>query len=398
VRVVVNLLVASGRKTGIGHYASELVRCLSARMGADHLDVFPGPWLGRAWSLCSRLRPCLERKRTPAAGQATGGGSRTLGLLRRWGQSILTWHFQRRCHRQQYDVYHEPNNIPLPSDVPTVLTIHDLSVLLHPEWHPADRVVHYERHFLEALPRCAHFVAVSEFSRQELIRTFSVAPERVTRTYLGVRPGLRPLPEEEVRAALQRLGLPPRYLLYLGTLEPRKNVLFLLRTYASLPERVRGRWPLLLVGPWGWNTGPIRDYFETEARHRGVLHLGYVGEEDLAVVYNGARALVFPSLYEGFGLPPVEMMACGGAVLISTAGALVETVGGRAHVLAPDDVDGWRQALVRVVEDADWWRWLRRDVTELAGRFTWEKCAAETLGVYRSVSGEPRDVGSVRAA
>jgi alpha-1,3-rhamnosyl/mannosyltransferase len=174
-------------------------------------------------------------------------------------------------------------------------------------------------------------------------------------------------------------------LLYLGTIEPRKNLLVLLRAYCALPERVRADWPLVLVGGWGWNTTDVADYLHREARHRGVLHLGYLPEEHVAAVYNGARALVYPSLYEGFGLPPIEMMACGGAVLASTAGAITETVGRRAHLIDPADVDGWRDAMRRVVEDDDWWNTLRTGVTSVARPFTWERCAADTLRVYHQL-------------
>jgi alpha-1,3-rhamnosyl/mannosyltransferase len=190
-----------------------------------------------------------------------------------------------------------------------------------------------------------------------------------------------------VDEVLRRLGLPPQYLLYLGTIEPRKNVLMLLRAYCALPDQLRSRWPLLLVGGWGWNAGDVADYLHREARHRGVVHLGYVAEEHLAFLYNGARALVYPSLYEGFGLPPVEMMACGGAVLASTAGALVETVGRRAHLVSPDDVGGWRDGMQRVVEEHEWWQSLRRGVTAVARPYTWDRCAADTLAVYRSLCG-----------
>src|SRR5439155_1795337 len=110
----------------------------------------------------------------------------------------------------------------------------------------------------------------------------------------------------------------------LGTIEPRKNVLMLLRAYCSLPERLRNVCPLLLVGGWGWNISDVADYLDREARHRGVIHLGYVAEEHVPLIYNGAHALLFPSCYEGFGLPPIEMMACGGAVIASTAAAVVE--------------------------------------------------------------------------
>src|SRR5262249_9711950 len=145
------------------------------------------------------------------------------------------------CRAGPYDLYHEPNFIPLPGDVPTLATLHDLSVLLHPEWHPADRVSHFERSFSAGLSRCVHFLAISEFGRQEIVRTLGVEPARVTRTYMGIRPGLGPLPFARVSPALQRLGLPERYLLYLGTLEPRKNLLTLLRAYCALPGALRQR-------------------------------------------------------------------------------------------------------------------------------------------------------------
>ena len=198
---------------------------------------------------------------------------------------------------------------------------------------------------------------------------------------------VRIAPEAQVAPVLRQLGLPPRYLLYLGTIEPRKNLLRLLRVYCSLPDAVRSRWPLLLVGGWGWNAGDVAEYLHDEARHRGVTHLGYVADADLPLLYNGARALAFPSLYEGFGLPPVEMLACGGAVLASTAGAVAEMVRGQGHLIAAEDEDGWRSALQRVVTDDEWWQALRRGAVVAARPYTWENCARATLGVYRKVCG-----------
>jgi alpha-1,3-rhamnosyl/mannosyltransferase len=195
------------------------------------------------------------------------------------------------------------------------------------------------------------------------------------------------MPVAQVDRSLRELRLPPSYLLYLGTIEPRKNLLVLLQAYCALPRPLRDRCPLLLVGHWGWNTGQVADYFQREARHRGVLHIGYVPERYLSVIYNGARALVYPSLYEGFGMPPLETMACGRAVIASTAGALVETVGMRAHLVAPDDIGGWSDAMARVIRDQDWWRSLCHGVTAVARPYTWDRCAADTLRVYRTLCG-----------
>jgi alpha-1,3-rhamnosyl/mannosyltransferase len=403
VRIVLNRLAAAGSKTGIGHYAAQLLRCLRAQAEPDAVEGFPRGWVRRAHAVGGRLRALLEpKKRLSGPGPRPAGPPlppwrrRLVDSLRRCGRRLLERHFRALCTRRSYDLYHEPNFVPLPCDLPTVVTVPDLSVLLHPEWHPADRVAHFERRFRRGLGQCAHVLAISEFCRQEIIQTFNLSPRRVTHTCMGVRPGLGPMPEEEVRVGLRRRGLPPRYLLYLGTLEPRKNVLTLLRAYCTLPTAVRDRWPLLLAGGWGWNTSELAAYLHDEARHRGVVHLGYAAEADLALLFNGARALAYPSFYEGFGLPPMEMLACGGAVLASTAGAVAETVGGQAHLIDARDLDGWRAALLRVATDDDWWAQLRRGAAAAARPFTWERCAAETLAVYRHVAGQaqqPRRAG-----
>jgi glycosyltransferase involved in cell wall biosynthesis len=390
-RVVVNQLAALGLKTGIGHYTVQLLRCLREQAGQDRIDGFPEGWVRRARDYCGRARPYLEGTGTdlsrpgPSPSRFHSLRSNVLGSLRQFGRSLMAQHFRLVCGLQAYDLYHEPNFIPLPCEQPTIATLHDLSVLLHPEWHPADRAAYFETHFHRGLARCVHFLAISEFGRQEMIHNLGILPERITRTYMGIRPGLGPLSAAQTAQALRDLDLPPRYLLYLGTIEPRKNILLLLRAYCALPGRLRSCWPLLLVGNWGWNTSAVAEYLHREARDRGVIHRGYVAEKHLAAIYNGARALVYPSLYEGFGLPPLEMMACGGAVLASTAGALVETVGSKAHLIDPHNLDGWRTAMVRVLEDDDWWQALRTGVMAVARPYTWDRCAADTLRVYRAL-------------
>ncbi|HVS38816.1 MAG TPA: glycosyltransferase family 1 protein, partial [Gemmataceae bacterium] len=316
-RVLVNDLWSSGAKTGIGHYTAQLMQAMRRQAVGDQIESFPGPWLTAAHGLGRRMRSALQREAKGKTGPSPHGWRAwCVRQARSLGRGVLTLHL--RFRGAGCDLYHEPNNIPLATDLPTVATVHDLSVLLHPEWHPADRVAEYEARFREGLGRCRHFLAISEFARQELIRKLGLRPDRVTRTYMGVRPGLGPAPEAEVQATLQRLGLPPRYFLYLGTIEPRKNVMTLLRAYVKLPAAVRERCPLLLAGGWGWSSADVAAFLDAEARHRGVIWSGYLPEEHVAAVMNGARALVYPSLYEGFGMPPVEMLACGGAVLCST--------------------------------------------------------------------------------
>jgi alpha-1,3-rhamnosyl/mannosyltransferase len=398
VRVAFNRLSTLGQRTGIGHYAAELLAGVRERAGTDQIHGFPSGllWqLGKGWY---RWRPPSGRGQSGPSIDPQRRSRRLLKRLKNAGRDWLQSHLCRALDRGGFDLYHEPNNIPLPCAVPTLATVHDLSVLLHPEWHPAERVAQYERHWPRAVRQCGHFLAVSEFTRQEMLRILHLSPERVTRVYNGVRPGLAPLPPEETAASLRRLKLPADYLLCVSTVEPRKNLRMLLRAYCGLDSALRASWPLVLVGNWGWNAAGVVQYLDDEARHRGVLHVGYVADRDLAALYNGARALLFPSLYEGFGLPAVEMLACGGAVLASTAGAVAEVVGPHAHLIDPADEAGWRDAMRRLVRDEDWRRSLRKGAADWGQSFTWARCAEESWRVYRALAAGEQPAPAATAA
>lgn len=391
-RILINQYAAFGARTGIGHYTRELLRGLHGLAEREQIDVFPRGILGRATRLAATIqRPrggALGTNRTTSTAWIKRCGKQVLGLAKPMERMLMGPLFRRVCKPGQYDVYHEPNYLCHATEVPTVVTLHDLSAILHPEWHPADRAALHQKHLERTLRQARHFVTVSEAACREMIDILGIAPERITVTYNGVRPGLTPLPADEVAPVLARLGLPPRYLLHVGTIEPRKNVLMLLKAYCSLPAVYREAWPLVLVGGWGWKADDVAEFYRREARHKNVRHVGYVGDDHLAAVYNGARALVFPSHYEGFGLPPVEMLACGGAVLASTAAAVAETVGRQAHLIPASDEAGWRQALERILVDDDWCNSLRKGAPESVRRFTWERCARRTLDVYRQVNGK----------
>lgn len=381
-RVLLNAMVIHAPRSGVGHYTAELLRCLQKQLDkSEQIVPHPGGWVGS-------LRRWLGRSQKQKKESGRGGTpSRFTGLLRRLGRACQDQYLRTVAWTGRFDLYHEPNGIPVETSVPTVSSLHDLS-LLRSHWHPADRVRHFEQGYQRMLTQCSHFLTLSDAVRREIIDTLGVSPKRVTRIYLGPRPWLQPLPEEEVVMGLDRMGLPPSYLLYVGTIEPRKNILTLLRAFCDLPSPLRQACPLVLAGGWGWRTEEVSAFYESEAKHKNVLRLGYVAEEDLGLLYNGARALVYPSLYEGFGLPPVEMMACGGAVLASTAEAIAEVVGGKAHLIEPLDVTAWREAMEQIILDEDWREQLRQGSVEFSQRYSWERCADETLGVYRTVVGK----------
>ncbi len=387
-RVVLNNLTALRQKTGIGHYVTELVRGLRANQPDDLFSTFPGPCAEIAAATLAGIQAGTARLRKLVARPNCQRPARS-GLHQR-GRAWAEWYFRTFWARRSFDLYHEPNHIPFPCDRPTIATVHDLSMFLHRDWHPADRVAHFDKHFAAGVGRCAHLLTDSEFIRHELIRVLDVAPEKVSCVPIGMRGDLRPLSAEAVRPVKERLGLPEQYLLHVGTLEPRKNLHLLMRAYVDLPDSIRARCPLILVGGWGWNVAELAGYYQGIARHRGVRLLGYVADADLPALYNGARALVFPTHYEGFGLPPLEMMACGGAVIASTAGAVVETVGRQAQLVDPNDQAGWREAMRRVIADNDWRAALRHGAESVACPYTWQRCARATYAVYGKVLGKPQ--------
>jgi alpha-1,3-rhamnosyl/mannosyltransferase len=225
--------------------------------------------------------------------------------------------------------------------------------------------------------------------RNELIDELNCPPHRVTAVHNGVGPQFVPQPAEEVRRVRAALDLPEKFFLCVGTIEPRKNLTTAMRAFVGLPPAVRAACPLVLAGPWGWRSEAERELYDREGRAAGVRHLGYVSADDLPGLYAAARALVYPSHYEGFGLPPVEMLACGGAVIASTADAVREVVAGHAWFVDADDVGGWKDALHRAATDDDFLERLRTNGTRLAAKYSWERAAADTLRVYAKVLGRP---------
>jgi glycosyltransferase involved in cell wall biosynthesis len=389
-RVLINTLCTVGNKAGVGHYASQLVRCL-LRQAPDEVFTYPSGLSGaviRGWT--SQYLAYEARRARPgllARGEAFVRRSALAAALRA-GRRLSRDPFRSAVRRGDIELYHEPNFIPLPCEVPTAASVHDLSVLLHPEWHPPARVAEFGRLFHEGLSRCVRLFAISEAGKGEIVRHLGWPAEKVTVTPMGVRPGLRRVAGEQLERGLRELELSEGYLLHVGTLEPRKNARMLIRVYCSLPADLRERCPLVLAGGKGWNSADVHDYLQGEGRHRNVRWLGYVEERLFPSLYSGARALLFPTFYEGFGMPAVEMMACGGAVIASTAEALAEVAhGSAAHLIDARDEDGWRAAMVRACTDEAWLESVSRGSVEHAGRFTWERCAELTLAAYRTTLG-----------
>ncbi|GBD36379.1 D-inositol 3-phosphate glycosyltransferase [bacterium HR36] len=394
-RVLVNVWSGLGPPAGVGHYARQLVAALQQTAAAgDAAIVFPQGGLARWY----QGRTQAPDPRRGFAGRQTGAlqvSFQWLSCGASWmnGASIaareaLRWYLGRRLRSQlrtvRADLYHEPNFVPLCFDVPTAITVHDLSPILFPQWHPSYRVRWLEKYLERSLIHAQHILTVSEFTRQELIKHCGIAPERIQVTYPGVRSRLRPCSRSQVRFALAKLGLPTDYLLFVGTLEPRKNLELVLRAYLRLPRSYRQAVPFVLVGKYGWQAERLAELIATTGPSEGIYSLGYVPEDWLVALYNGARALVYPSLYEGFGLPPMEMLACGGQVIVADLPVFRETLASYAIRVPADDADAWYGLLRRLVVHGECTAAPNWAAVVWAGRFTWENCARQTWQAFTS--------------
>jgi len=282
------------------------------------------------------------------------------------------------------DLLHSPDFIPPAFGACRfVITVHDLNFLYYPQFLTAESRRYYNDQIAWAVARADHILAVSETTRADLIRLLGVPSEKVTVTYEGVLPAFRPLPPAVVQETLSRYNLHPGYVLFVGTLEPRKNLPGLLRAYRILLDRREVSVPLVIVGSRGWLYEEIDRQVETLRLQEHLRFLPDTPDADLPALYNGAALLAMPSFYEGFGLPVLEAMACGTPVLISDRGSLPEVAGAAAVIVNPDDPEDIATGLARGLSDPDLRARLRADGPAHAARFTWKETARRTLEVYR---------------
>lgn len=361
--------------TGIGQYAKSLAERLVASPDVD-LHLF----YAAIWSGDIRTGPIKE------IGALKDFIKKVVPQPYRVSRAVQQWRFNLGVRRIRPHIYHEPNFLPFRFDGPTVITAHDLSWIRFPETHPVERVAVMNEIFPRSLAAASHVVTDAEFVRQEIIQEFGHPPERVTSVPLGARPIFRPRLQAECASVLAERNLEyRRYILCVGTLEPRKNLELAIRTYAQLPSAYRKSYPLVTVGMKGWLTSRLESVMQPLVAS-GELHpLGFTTDDELAALYAGAMVLVYPSLYEGFGLPPLEAMASGTPVIVSNRSTLPEVVGDAGVIIDAEDERALREALLRFAEDPAFWQERAAASLQRASGFSWQRCAEQTLAVYRKV-------------
>jgi glycosyltransferase involved in cell wall biosynthesis len=375
-RIAINAWFWDCPTTGSGQYTRRLVEHLSAAEPDLELVLVKS----RGWGFqVSRFASKVSDRLQPE----------TSDLKKVWFEQVT---FPRACRRLKADVAHVPYWAPpLASSVPTLVTIHDLIPLLLSEYRGGPLVRLYAA-LVSRTARSARLVVTdSEASRRDIIVNLRIPAERVRVVYLAADERLTPTPAPEDVSVRMRYGLPARYVLYLGGFDVRKNVATALAACRRAAPAIGEDCPLVIAGrlpteDTSFTPNPRRLAQEYGMDERLVHFTGFVGDADKPALYRGAVAFVFPSRYEGFGLPPLEALACGTPVVGSNASSIPEVVGNAGVLRPPDDAEGMAAALARLATNADFRAELSRRALAQAARFSWERTAQETLAAYRDAS------------
>ena len=300
-----------------------------------------------------------------------------------WEQVYLPW----KLHKHRIDVYHGPSYVlPIFAKNKMVLTIYDMTLFATHDWYnPISRF--RVQKLLRASAKKAHkIIAGSENSKRDIIEILRVPEEKVRVIYIGVNDMYKPIDDQhELDSIKARYGITGRFVLHVGSLNPRKNIPRLIDAYGRLPAEILEEYQLVIAGKRSWKSEGIFAKVKQSGLEDRVIFTGFVEDDDLPLLMNAADLLVFPSLYEGFGIPPLEAMACGTPVVASNASSIPEVVGDAALLFDPYNIEEMADAMYRALTDEQLRNELRRKGFERVKLFSWEKAARETLAVYEEV-------------
>jgi glycosyltransferase involved in cell wall biosynthesis len=369
-KVCMDIQAALGQRAGVGRYVRELLFHLGAEKGADKLAAF-----------------YFDFKRIGLDAVPPGVEMRSC----RWMPGRVAQAAWKRLGFPPYewfagkaDLYHFPNFIrpPLGRGRKSVVTIHDVSFLRMPETTEAKNLAWLSAEIHATAERADAILTDSHFSAREIVELLKVPESKVFPVWLGLPQFGPPPAPEAVAAARQALGLEKPYLLMVGTIEPRKNIPFLVKIYEALRDFDGD---LVLAGGLGWKTGPTLKAIADSPRRDGIKLLKHLSDAQLSALYAGAAAFVFPTRYEGFGFPPLEAMGRGTPVVSARHSSLPEVLGDAAEWVDGFDVEAWAAAVRAVLNDSARAARLRAAGFDQAKKFTWEETARQTWDVYRRV-------------
>jgi glycosyltransferase involved in cell wall biosynthesis len=368
-KLVLSVEALSPDLTGIGRYVWELAQRLPAHALIDDMRFYRnGRWVNDPSSLLHATPQTINSPRPRF----------------KLPRPVRDWGMRFACRGS---VFHGPNFfLPACADK-GVITVHDLSVFKFPETHPIERIKQFERDFARSVAQATHVITDSKTTRTEVMAFTGLPDSRVTAVALGVSDVFKPVSDEDAAEPLQKYSLTPgAYALCVCTLEPRKKVAQLLAAWRLLPGRLRSMHPLVLIGGNGWLSQALQDEVSQAEAQGWVKRLGYVPEQDLPLLYAGAALFVYPSTYEGFGLPPVEAMACGVPVVVSDQSCLPEVTQGAALTVNPDDTEAFCAVLEKGLTDDAWRTSASAAGRAVAASYTWGRCVDQTVAVYQQMA------------
>ncbi len=356
-------------RTGIPNYILNLLRSIAEKDSSNEYFLYTNRPIPFDLGLPERFKTVVVRFPSPR--------------LQLWYQVGLPI----RMRRDRLDLFHDPvYPLPIGLPVPGVITIHDLSAYTDPGVHSlrASLAGKFYPRFLEKARR---IITISRFTGTEIARLFPEAADKVRVVYCGVNPGFRKVENGELLAGVKKKhGLPDRFFLFLGTMEPRKNLERLLDAFESVGDRIRHY--MVITGGRGWSYGGILSKIENHPFRERIVLTGFVSNDELPALVSMADFLVYPSILEGFGLPIIESMACGTPVITSSVSAMPEVAGDAAVLVDPFSVSSIAGGLIEMAENESLRNELSAKGLERASLFTWNKAAEETLEVYREAAEE----------
>lgn len=364
-RICLDGLPLSRALTGIGHYTLELSQGLAvANPGDEYLVASPRPFVS---PFQSRARPNLSFVRTPLS-----------PVIRYWWKFGLS----RFLRRRRIELFHGTNyELPLDPPCATVLTIHDLSTLLYPETHEEQNVARARRLLPVAAQRATMVLSPTDAIRHEINQHLKVPLDKIAAIHEASRECFTRAPSEAIQRTKKKYGVGEKFLLYVGTIEPRKNLITLVLAFEQVFSR-HGDLQLVIAGRRGWIVEELFNYVSRSAIAKNVIFTGYLTDEELRDLYSGCHVFISPSLYEGFGLPPLEAMACGAPVIASDIASHREVLAGNARLVSPHDFGGLKDSILELLEDAEKRERLSQSGVACARQFSWAKTAAAVRDVY----------------
>ena len=390
-KIAVNIHCLHPPLTGIGHYARNILQVLIDHPQVEELVAISQ----QGWHSQEELREILANplgwQTEVVSASVLNRSIRLLKVLLRQVPGLLRLKKKfspspeiQPLHDNRDHLYWEPNYLPLPGvSNATAITVHDLSHMRYPHFHPKQRLWELDK-LSQAVDRAEGLITVSHFTQSELHQYFDVPEEAISVVSPAVESRFSVQHQEVCNRLIERYGLPNKFVLFVGTIEPRKNLERLVEAYSSLPLDMQKEYPLVIAGSSGWH---VEEFEKTlgDLANSNIRRLGYVDSVDLPALYSAATVFVYPSLYEGFGMPVLEAMACGTAVITSNVASMPEVAAGAAELVDPEKSSAIAEAMAMLITKSE----LRENMVarglEVSKKHSWQNSADNLLAALARV-------------